>query len=118
MSRQGKRYRADAQKATQDAVPLTEAVNRLKAFKAAKFDQTVEIAMHLGVDPKQAEQNIRGSVSLPHGIGRSKRVIAFCTEDKVEAAKAAGAVEAGARTWSARSRAGGWISMSPSPSPR
>ena len=108
MSRQGKRYRADAQKVTQDAVPLTEAVNRLKAFKAAKFDQTVEIALHLGVDPKQAEQNIRGSVSLPHGIGKSKRVIAFCTEDKVQAAKAAGAVEVGGEDLVTKIE-GGWM---------
>lgn len=108
MSRQGKRYRADAQKTSEEAVPLTEAVNRLKAFKAAKFDQTVEIALHLGVDPKQAEQNIRGSLSLPHGIGASKRVIAFCTEDKLEAARAAGAVEAGGEDLVAKIE-GGWM---------
>jgi len=96
MPKQGKRYRADKAKATQDAVPLVEAVNRVKAFKPAKFDQTIEIAMHLGIDPKQADQNLRGSVSLPHGIGKAKRVIAFCAADKVDAAKDAGAVEAGA----------------------
>ncbi len=91
----GKRYRSDLEKATQDPVPLVEAVNRVRAFKKAKFDQSIEIACHLGIDPKQADQAIRGSISLPHGIGKSKRVIAFCSDDKVEAAKAAGAIEAG-----------------------
>jgi len=95
MPKQGKRYRADKAKATQDAVPLVEAVNRVKAFKPAKFDQTIEIVMHLGIDPKQADQNLRGSLSLPHGIGKAKRVIAFCAADKVDAARDAGAVEAG-----------------------
>ncbi len=96
MAKKGKRYAAD--KASLKGVgplPLAEAVKRVKAFKPTKFDQTVELCMHLGIDPKQADQMIRGSVSLPHGIGKSKRVIAFCTPDKVEEAKAAGAIEAG-----------------------
>ena len=95
MPRKGKRYRADAEKATDEAVPLVEAVNRVKAFKAAKFDQSVEIVMHLGIDPKQADQMIRGSLSLPHGIGKSKRVVAFCAPDKADDCKGAGAIEAG-----------------------
>ncbi|MCC7146182.1 MAG: 50S ribosomal protein L1 [Phycisphaeraceae bacterium] len=78
------------------ALPLAEAVKRLTSFKKTKFDQSVDICLHLGIDPKQADQNIRGSVALPHGIGKSKRVIAFCKTDVVEAAKAAGAIEAGA----------------------
>ncbi|GAB4108475.1 MAG: 50S ribosomal protein L1 [Phycisphaeraceae bacterium] len=96
MAKKGKRYAAD--KASLKGVgplPLAEAVKRVKAFKPTKFDQTVELCMHLGIDPKQADQMIRGSVSLPHGIGKSKRVIAFCTPDKVDEAKAAGAIEAG-----------------------
>jgi len=60
-----------------------------------KFDATVELVMHLGIDPKQAEQALRGSLSLPHGIGATKKVIAFCEDGDVEAAKAAGAIEAG-----------------------
>ncbi|MEM6853374.1 MAG: 50S ribosomal protein L1, partial [Planctomycetota bacterium] len=61
-----------------------------------KFDQTVELHMHLGIDPKQADQMLRGSVSLPHGIGgATKKVVAFCAPEKVEEAKAAGAIEAG-----------------------
>ncbi len=95
MSQKGKRYRADLKKQPADATPLTQAVEVLKSFSKAKFDQTVELCMHLGIDPKQADQLVRGSLSLPHGIGKSKRVIAFCSSDKVAAAKAAGAIEAG-----------------------
>ncbi len=96
MQKKGKRYEADKKAhKLKELVPLAEAVTRVKSFKAAKFDQTVEVCMHLGIDAKQADQMIRGSLSLPHGIGKSKRVIAFCTSDKVEDAKAAGALEAG-----------------------
>lgn len=91
-----KRYRADSEKVDKVKVyPLPEAVKVLKQFKAAKFDQTIDACIHLGIDPKQADQLVRGSVSLPHSSGKTKRVIAFCAGDKVEAAKAAGAIEAG-----------------------
>jgi len=96
MPKGGKRYRADFEKHdTSELLPLNQAVDRLKTFKATKFDQTVEIAMHLGIDARQADQAIRGSIALPHGVGQSRRVVAFCTDDKIEACKAAGAVEAG-----------------------
>ena len=95
MKRRGKRYLADLEKVPAQPVPLTEAVNRIKAFKSVKFDQTVEICMHLGIDPRQADQMLRGSLSLPHGIGQTRRVIAFCPEGSIQAAKDAGAVEAG-----------------------
>jgi large subunit ribosomal protein L1 len=92
----GKRYRADFEKHDiSEVLPLDKAVDRLKTFKPTKFDQTVEIAMHLAIDARQADQAIRGSIALPHGVGQSRRVVAFCTDDKIEAAKAAGAVEAG-----------------------
>ena len=92
----GKRYRTDSTTfELMKVVPLGEAVKIIKGFKKAKFDQSVELCLHLGIDPKQADQAIRGSVSLPHGIGKAKRVIAFCQPDKAEAAKAAGAMEAG-----------------------
>jgi len=74
---------------------LREAVEKVKSFNSVKFDQSVECVVNLGIDPKQADQLVRGSVSLPHGIGRQKRVVAFCEESEVEAAKKAGAVEAG-----------------------
>jgi large subunit ribosomal protein L1 len=95
MKRRGKRYLADLEKAPTEPVPLTEAANRVKAFKSTAFDQTVEICTSLGIDPRQADQMLRGSLSLPHGIGQTRRVVAFCSEELVPQAKEAGAVEAG-----------------------
>ena len=96
MPRHGKRYRADQEKIDREkAVPLPEAVAKVKGLSTVKFDQTVEICMHLGIDAKQADQLVRGSLALPHGIGKTKRVVAFCGADKVDGAKEAGAVEAG-----------------------
>jgi large subunit ribosomal protein L1 len=62
-----------------------------KAIKRVKFDQTVELAIRLGVDPRQADQIVRGSIVLPHGIGKSQRVLVFAQGDNVKAAQAAGA---------------------------
>lgn len=76
-------------------VAVDDAVKLLKQFKGPKFDQSVEICMHLGIDPRQADQQLRGSISMPHGVGKSSRVICFCQEDKIEDAKKAGAIEAG-----------------------
>jgi large subunit ribosomal protein L1 len=90
-----KRYKKDAENQPKDSISLDEAIKKLKGFSKIKFEQSVDLVCHLGIDPKQADQMIRGSVSLPKGIGASKRVIAFCSEADVEAAKAAGAVEAG-----------------------
>jgi large subunit ribosomal protein L1 len=91
----GKRYRADVAKVPASAVSVPEAVKIIKQFSQTKFDQTVELVVWLGIDPKQADQAVRGSMSLPHGIGKSKKVIAFCDPDTATAAKAAGAIEAG-----------------------
>lgn len=96
MRKRSKRYNQDIDKMSESAVPLDDAIKKLKSFSKTKFDQTVELVCHLGIDPKHADQAIRGSVSLPKGIGKTKRVIAFCPESEIEAAKAAGAVEAGA----------------------
>jgi len=71
--------------ALQDAVPL------LQKVKYAKFDETVEVTMRLGVDPKHADQMVRGTVVLPHGLGKSKKVLVIATGDKVKEAEAAGA---------------------------
>jgi len=71
------------------------AVSMLKKFQGPKFDQAVDICVHLGVDTKQADQMLRGSVSLPNGIGKSKRVVAFCPADVTAAALEAGAIKAG-----------------------
>jgi len=90
-----KRAKADIAMVPAEPLEAPEALAAVKKFKATKFDQSVEICMHLGVDVKHADQMIRGSVSLPKGIGKSKRVIAFCAPEHVNAALEAGAVEAG-----------------------
>jgi len=93
--KRSKRYKKAAEKAVTAPVAVDAAISAVKAFPPTKFDQSVELIFSLGIDPKQADQMIRGSVSLPHGIGKSKRVIAFCPPHLVDTAKAAGAVEAG-----------------------
>jgi large subunit ribosomal protein L1 len=90
-----KRYKESTKTAVQQAVPLEQAIEVLKSFKPTKFDQSVELIFNLGIDAKQADQIVRGSVSLPHGIGKSKRVIAFCPEHLKIAAMNAGAIKAG-----------------------
>ncbi|MFO0859280.1 MAG: 50S ribosomal protein L1 [Phycisphaerales bacterium] len=78
-----------------DAVEAAAAIAALKKFKATKFDQTVNVCFHLGIDTAQADQALRGSLSLPKGIGKTKRVIAFCQSDVAPKALANGAVKAG-----------------------
>lgn len=93
MAKQSKRYRkaATVAGANKTTVALPAAVDTLKKFNTTKFDQTVEVHMRLGIDPKQADQLIRGSIVLPHGIGRTKRVLVFAKGALAEAATAAGA---------------------------
>ncbi len=91
----GKRMTAARAMAPTSALPAAEAIAALKKFPSPRFDQTVVVAMYLGVDVKQADQMLRGSVSLPKGIGKSKRVVAFCGEEQRAKALAAGAVKAG-----------------------
>src|SRR5262245_33090875 len=93
--RRSKRYRKAAEKADATPVAVEQAVDVVKAFPPTKFDSSVELIFSLGIDPKQADQAIRSSVSLPHGIGKAKRVIAFCPDHLAEQAKAAGAIKAG-----------------------
>lgn len=95
MARLSKRARANAEKAPSEAQDPKVAFKTLKGFQAPKFDQSVEVSMNLGIDTKHADQQIRGSVSLPKGIGKAKRVIAFCQPDVAKDAIAAGAIKAG-----------------------
>lgn len=74
---------------------LKPALAMLKSMKRAKFDETVEVHMNLGIDPAQSDQLVRGSVSLPHGLGKTKRVLVFCQGDNVAKAKEAGADHVG-----------------------
>lgn len=95
LSKFAKRHRENLRARPEDLKATADAVATIKKFKGPKFDQTVEIAMWLNIDPKQADQAIRGSVALPKGIGKTKRVIAFCQPEVVKDALAAGAMKAG-----------------------
>ena len=95
MPKMTKRTKDNVKLVPANPVEPNEAFATLKKFKGPKFDQSVEVCMHLGVDVKQADQMIRGSVSLPKGIGKSKRVVAFCAPEHKQAALDAGAVKAG-----------------------
>lgn len=109
MKSRSKRYKSDLERrTTSDPVTIEQAVDILKKLQGAKFDETVEIAIRTGIDPKQANQALRGSYSLPHGIGKSVRVIAFCEGDDAAAATAAGAIEAGGQEL-AKKIEGGWL---------
>ena len=88
-------------------LPVDEAVVVLKTFDTTKFDQSVEVAIRLGIDPKQADQLVRGSIVLPNGIGKTLRVIVFAKDDKVDEAKAAGADEVGGPELAEKIK-GGW----------
>ena len=97
MAKHGKRLRNAYQKIDRAThYDLGDAIGLIKGADAPKFDQTVELALGLGVDPRHADQMVRGMVSLPHGTGKSVRVAVFAKGDKAEAAKAAGADIVGA----------------------
>jgi len=91
MARHGKRYRAVKEQAPAEALELGAALEFLKAHPGAKFDETVELCVRLGLDPKKLEHGVRGTVSLPHGTGRSVRVLVFAAGPQADAAREAGA---------------------------
>jgi large subunit ribosomal protein L1 len=108
MAKQSKRYRALAEKRkSEDGLPLAEAVKALKEFGGTKFDQSVEIAIRLGIDQTQAEQSIRGSIVLPHGIGKQQRVVVFAKGPKADEAREAGADVVGEEELAEKIK-GGW----------
>ena len=107
MAKRSKRFKKIAEKVSTEPVPLAQAVETLKGFATTKFDQTVEIAMRLGVDAKQADQIVRGSVVLPNGIGRTQRVVVFAKGDMANAALEAGADEVGQEDLAEKIK-GGW----------
>jgi large subunit ribosomal protein L1 len=97
MAQHSKRYRAIAQAIDREKrYPLAEAVALAIGGQPGKFDQTVEMAMRLNVDPRQADQNVRGTVVLPNGIGKSQRVLVFAKGEKAKEAESAGADFVGA----------------------
>ncbi|MBZ5544511.1 MAG: 50S ribosomal protein L1 [Acidobacteriia bacterium] len=108
MSKAGKKFQASVKLVDKPAYTLTEAMPVLKKAAFAKFDETVEVAMRLGVDPKHADQMVRGTVVLPHGLGKSKRVIVIASGDKVREGREAGADEVGGDDLVQRIQ-GGWM---------
>jgi len=97
MAQEGKRIRAARVKVEEDRLySLSEACALLVETAGAKFDESVDVAVRLGVDPRKSDQNVRGSVPLPNGLGKTVRVIAFARGDKAQEAKDAGADEVGA----------------------
>lgn len=95
MAKRGKKYVAAKKLVTKEFYEMDEAIALLKKTSVTKFDASCEVHFKLGLDTKQADQNIRTSASLPHGTGKDVRVVAFVGDDKIKEAKAAGAVEAG-----------------------
>jgi large subunit ribosomal protein L1 len=98
----------DNVKKQERAFEIDEAIKILKSLPPVKFDQTIELAINLGVDPKKSEQQIRGAISLPHGIGKTKKVIVFATGDEAKSAREAGADEVGSDEL-AKKVSDGWL---------
>ncbi len=95
MARTGKNRRSVREKVEKRDYPLAEAISFLKESSYTRFDETLEIAMRLGVDPKHADQMVRGTVVLPHGTGRRVRILVFASGEKVKEAEEAGADNVG-----------------------
>ena len=105
-----KRKIANAKVDANKAYTLKEASALVKEVNTTKFDSSVDIHIRLGVDPKKADQAIRGTVSLPHGTGKTKRVLVLCTPDKEAEAKSAGADHVGLDEFISKIE-GGWTDI-------
>ena len=109
MKKHGKKYRAALEKIDEGRkYTLDEAVKKLKEISFAKFDETVELTMWLGVDPRKADQLVRGTIVLPHGLGKSKRVLVIAQGEKVKEAEEAGADFVGGEDMVNKIK-GGWL---------
>ncbi|HYE66939.1 MAG TPA: 50S ribosomal protein L1 [Pyrinomonadaceae bacterium] len=109
MKKHGKKYRAAAEKIEAGRkYSLEEGISKLKEVAFAKFDETVELTMWLGVDPRKADQLVRGTVVLPHGLGRSKTVLVIAQGDKIKEAEEAGADFVGGEDMVEKIK-GGWL---------
>ncbi len=110
MASQSKRYRAAAERIDRDKTyPLNEAIGILKECEGPKFDESVELAINLGVDPKHADQMVRGAIVLPHGIGKDTRILVFAKGEKEKEAKAAGADYVGGEELAKKIQDEGWL---------
>ena len=108
MRKTGKKFAAARQQVPDKPHSIEDAVPLMKKVKFAKFDETVEIAMRLGVDPKHADQMVRGTVVLPHGLGKTKRVLAIAGAEKQKDAQQAGADIVGGEELVEKIQ-GGWV---------
>src|SRR6059058_1113708 len=104
----GKKFAAARAAVPERPHTIEEAIPLMQKVKFAKFDETVELAIRLGVDPKHADQMVRGTVVLPHGLGKTKRVIVIASGDKVREGREAGADEVGGDDLVQRIQ-GGWL---------
>jgi large subunit ribosomal protein L1 len=106
----GKRFRKAVEAVDRDRLyQLQEAIEVLKALPETKFDESVDLAINLGVDPKHADQMVRGAIVLPHGVGKTVRVLVFAKGDKEKEAKEAGADYVGGEELANRIRNEGWM---------
>jgi len=108
VAKHGKKYRQAAEKVETRPYALREAIDLAGQVKYVRFDETLEVAMRLGVDPKHADQMVRGTVVLPHGLGTVSRVLVFATGEKVREAEEAGADVVGGDELAKRIE-GGWM---------
>jgi len=109
MAKHSKRYREAAARIDRSAqYSPNEAFDILKDLPAPKFDETVEVAVRLGIDPRKTDQLVRGAVSLPKGLGKTVKVVVFAEGDKADAAREAGADEVGSDELAAKIQ-GGWL---------
>src|SRR5215472_2530107 len=110
MSRkQGKKYTAAAVQVERKPYAIEQAVPLVQKVKFAKFDETVELHMRLGVDPKHADQMVRGTVVLPNGLGKSKKVLVITSGDKIREAEEAGADYVGGEDMVAKIQTQNWM---------
>ncbi len=108
MAKRGKRYQEISKRAPQETVELEAAIEFLKANPAAKFDETVDIAFRMGLDPRKSDQAIRGTTVLPHGTGKKVRVLVFAQGGAADAAREAGAENVGMDDMIEKVK-GGWV---------
>lgn len=108
MAKHGKKYRQAVEKVELRPYPLEDAIRLAKDASYVKFDETLEVAMRLGVDPKHADQMVRGTVVLPHGLGKTSRVLVFASGEKMREAEEAGADHVGGEDV-AKKIEGGWL---------
>ena len=109
--KRGKKYKAAAEKLTAEDYTLADAIPFLKDNKVASFDESVEVHMNLSVDPKHADQMVRGTVVLPHGLGKSKRVLVIAAGEKVKEAEDAGAEHVGGEDMVKKIQTENWLAF-------